>query len=253
MSFDSSIQIGGGNDQTTSNSRFFDSSFDYRSLLPQGNNNSSGGGLQQPLGPNHYDVETTSTNYQQGSGSGFFGRFFPSNQNYNNLSSSSSAAASSISLSSSTELCWGYLPEMSWRERVIGCVTCMVCGYLLSMGSIFRIKDLLFGNPIPLVVNSTIGNFIALLGSCFLSGPTNQMNRMFTSKRKVATLMYLSSLLATIIVICIPLPGPKGLVLLVLLLSQYVSITWYCLSYVPMGQEIVAGYFQRLINNNMDS
>lgn len=143
------------------------------------------------------------------------------------------------------EYCGGWLPEMTWKERILGCTTCMIAGYLLSLGSFFRIKDLLFGNPYPLVINATIGNIIALLGSCFLSGPTNQYNRMWSTKRRTATIMYLGSLVSTLLVAMIPLRGPKGLLLLLLLLSQYVSITWYCLSYIPMAQEMISGYFKR--------
>jgi len=49
----------------------------------------------------------------------------------------------------------GYMPTMTWRERILGCVTCMVAGYLLSLGSFFRIKDLLLGDPFPFVFNAT--------------------------------------------------------------------------------------------------
>lgn len=41
----------------------------------------------------------------------------------------------------------GLLPTLTWTERLIGCGTCMVAGYLLSFGAFFRIKALVFGNP----------------------------------------------------------------------------------------------------------
>lgn len=103
----------------TSSSSYFDSSFDYRSLLP--------------------------------------------------IHSSSAAAEEP------KESCCSFLPELSWRERCIGCATCMIAGYLLSMGSFWRIKDLMTGNPMPFVVNATVGNMIALAGSFFFTGPTQQI------------------------------------------------------------------------------
>jgi hypothetical protein len=143
--------------------------------------------------------------------------------------------------------CGRWLPEMTWRERVLGCASCMVAGYLLSFGSFFRVKDLLLGHPAPFVINATAGNAIALAGSCFLSGPTNQINRMCREKRRVATAMYLGSLVLTLFVAFVHVPGPKGLYLLILMLAQYVSITWYCLSYIPFAQEAVQGFVQRFI------
>ena len=45
------------------------------------------------------------------------------------------------------------LPEMSLRERLLGCGTCMIAGYLLSFGSFWRIKDLVIHHdPLPFVV-----------------------------------------------------------------------------------------------------
>lgn len=64
-------------------------------------------------------------------------------------------------MESSTDLSGDYseddecscLPEMSLRERLLGCGTCMIAGYLLSFGSFWRIKDLVVHHdPLPFVV-----------------------------------------------------------------------------------------------------
>lgn len=233
MSFDTSSSRSSGS--------YFDGSFDYRSLIPSGfpGSDSGGGGSQQfqtSYVAVQQDVENSPSSMMMMVGGG--------------SSNSSSSTSAGTAISGCTEMCGGWIPEMTWKERLIGCATCMIAGYLLSLGSFFRIRDLLFGDPVPLVMNSTVGNLIALMGSCFLSGPTNQLNRMWAQKRRTATTMYLGSLALTIIVVMIPLPGPKGLLLLLLLLSQYVSITWYCLSYIPMAQEFVSGYLKRWITNS---
>mmetsp|Transcript_6975 Transcript_6975/g.10667 ORF Transcript_6975/g.10667 Transcript_6975/m.10667 type:complete len:259 (-) Transcript_6975:78-854(-) len=136
--------------------------------------------------------------------------------------------------------CGGSLPQLTLTQRISGCVICMVAGYLLSLGSLLRFAKLVTGNPVPFVVNSTAGNLIALCGSCFLSGPTAQAKKMFGDGRKTATIMLVVSLFLTV---CVLLVGDKlplrGLILLVLILSQYASITWYCLSYIPFAQGIV--------------
>jgi len=139
----------------------------------------------------------------------------------------------------------GYFPAMTWRERLLGCATCMIAGYLLSFGSFFRIKDLLLGDPIPFVMNATIGNIIALAGSFFLKGPRTQFRQMWHDTRRNATAVYLGSLFLTLFVAFVPVFGPKGLYLVVLMLAQYASIMWYTLSYIPYAREAVTSYVQR--------
>lgn len=145
----------------------------------------------------------------------------------------------------------GFLPALSWRERVIGCVTCLVAGYLLSLGSFWRLKDLLRGDPIPFAVNATVGNMIALGGSCFLSGPATQARKMCRPVRRAATACYLGSLGLTLLVAFwgsrLPL---QGAILLLLLVLQYLAIAWYTLSYIPMGQEAVRNFVMRWWNRN---
>ena len=90
-------------------SSFFESTFDYRSLLPT---TSAGGGGP----PSAVDVD-----------------------NNNDVDESSS-------------ICY----EMSLRERLLGCGTCMVAGYMLSMGSFWRLSDLVVRHdPFPFVVHAT--------------------------------------------------------------------------------------------------
>ena len=119
------------------------------------------------------------------------------------------------------------LPTLSLKERLLGCFTCMVCGYLLSLGSFVRTKDLMFGNPAPLVITVTLGNILSLSGTCFLSGPTSQLQRMFHKSRKTASIMYLGTLGITMILIMLPKFTGRGFLLFMLLIGQYVAITWY--------------------------
>lgn len=124
----------------------------------------------------------------------------------------------------------------------------MIAGYLLSFGSFWRIRDLVRGDPLPFVVNTTVGNLIALAGSCFLSGPHAQMSRMFHETRKWATVAYLSSLALTLVVAFSGLPGPKGFILLLLMGTQYIAILWYTLSYIPFARETIMGFIYRRIS-----
>lgn len=175
------------------------------------------------------------------------GGLFDSSFDYQNLlpvrsSSATTDGADDDSGTSTTQQ--GCFPALSYRERLLGCGTCMVAGYLLSLGSFWRLKDLLVHHdPLPFVMNTTVGNIIALGGSFFLSGPKYQMERMWHEKRRTATGLYLSSLVATILVAFLPIPL-KGLLLLLLMLCQYVAVTWYCLSYIPFAHDAVRGFIR---------
>jgi hypothetical protein len=142
----------------------------------------------------------------------------------------------------------GWMPSLTFQERMIGCGTCMVFGYLLSFGSFVRFKDLVFGNPVPFAVNATVGNIIALCGSFFMSGPQQQMKKMWHESRRTSSICYLSSLGVTLVLACIPKFLGQGLLLLVCLLFQWVSIFWYCLSYIPFARDAIKTWCRRLVH-----
>ncbi len=109
---------------------------------------------------------------------------------------------------------------------------------------------LLSTHTVPYVINATVGNMIALCGSCFLSGPRQQSRKMFHPKRKIATMLYLGSMALTILIAVIPFPGTKAPVLLFLMLCQDVAITWYCLSYIPFAREAIIGWWHHYISGD---
>ena len=67
------------------------------------------------------------------------------------LLSSSSNNNSNNSQEEEEELL-SFLPSLTWQERLGGCLACMALGYILSLGSFFRLKDLLHGNPTSFVL-----------------------------------------------------------------------------------------------------
>lgn len=199
----------------------FDTYFkvNYRQLLPTNSSEDPNGDLEADLGI-YEDVESRA----QRDGGGGLGNF--------------------------TCPVWleDYLPTLSLRERLLGCATCMICGYLLGFGSFMRMKELFVGNPVPLVVNVTVGNILALMGTCFLSGPQSQIRRMFHVTRKIASVMYLGCISFTLLLLLLPRFPTKGLMLLILLVAQYAAITWYCLSYIPFGRDILRRLCRRLVS-----
>uniref|UniRef100_A0A6S8VYV9 Vesicle transport protein n=1 Tax=Chaetoceros debilis TaxID=122233 RepID=A0A6S8VYV9_9STRA len=220
---------------------------------PNSNPNASSGGYHQ--------INEDESGEYAGSG-GFSGRSF---FQLSSLSPSQSNGNDNDGDDDDVECLSYFFPDLTLQERLGGCLGCMLLGYVLSLGSFFRMKDVLRGrNPTPFVAYTTLGNIISLSGSFFLTGPRAQMRRMFHSSRRVATIMYLGSLFVTLLV-CLVLPvlrhdgtgggdgsgggtgGGKGpssafrgeaLLLLVLLGCQYVAVAWYCLSYIPFARQI---------------
>jgi hypothetical protein len=109
---------------------------------------------------------------------------------------------------------------------------------LFSFGFFIRLVE---GDPFPFVTIYTTGNVLSLLSSTFLCGPRMQFRRMTHESRKYTTIVYLSSIVTTIIVAFIPgIPKVPRLILFVLLLIlQFTSCLWYSLSYLPFARRAV--------------
>lgn len=113
------------------------------------------------------------------------------------------------------EIC-AVCPKMTYQQRIGGCVTFMLLGFMLSLGSltrcatyfsnhyyyhdvgrkshvqfrfvyilhfVFRLFQLLLGNPVPFATMYSLGNIISLCSTCFLYGPWTQAKKMFAPTR----------------------------------------------------------------------
>ncbi|KAL7482699.1 hypothetical protein ACHAWX_000169, partial [Stephanocyclus meneghinianus] len=130
-----------------------------------------------------------------------------------------------------------YCPKLTFQQRVMGFATCFTLGYLMSFMSFRLIVKLVEGNPAPFVFLYSSGNVLSLMSSMFLSGPQRQFKYMFDDKRKLTSIVYLTSLGTSITVCFIPMPtGAKIGVLVLLLLLQMSASLWYTLSYIPYGR-----------------
>lgn len=187
--------------------------------------------------------------------------------------------------------------SLTLQQRIGGCLGCMTLGYILSFGSFFRLSDLLSGNSTTFVLYFTIGNILSLAGSCFLSGPTSQLQKMWHTSRRLATILYLSSLVLTLglSIICSHEEWKRTIfgfggsgsesgsgsgdgsneesgddgdagsdsgdssgtfaciaLLLTLMIMQYVSVAWYCLSYIPFARQLAKRLWGRLCATVLD-
>ena len=134
-------------------------------------------------------------------------------------------------------------PSLSYKQRLYGFLFCMLAGVLISViGFILLLVGKLGGIKIGLLMS--LGNIISVASTFFLFGPFSQLKKMFEKKRIIATIVFLVSLIATLILVFTfkdPEKEWKKIVLIVLIIVQYIAFFWYCLSYIPYGQKMLEG------------
>ena len=134
-------------------------------------------------------------------------------------------------------------PSLSYKQRLYGFLFCMLAGVLISViGFILLLVGKLGGIKIGLLMS--LGNIISVASTFFLFGPLSQLKKMFEKKRIIATIVFLVSLIATLILVFTfqdPEKAWKKIVLIVLIIVQYIAFFWYCLSYIPYGQKMLEG------------
>jgi len=130
--------------------------------------------------------------------------------------------------------------SLSWSTRVKGFIICFAVGVIASLLSTFFLFIPGSSGITLFAVFYTFGNIAALLSTCFLMGPCEQLKRMFSETRLIAT---------TIVLICLALTlcsalwwRIAGLAILFCFL-QFLAMTWYGLSYIPYARDAVKGCF----------
>ena len=132
-------------------------------------------------------------------------------------------------------------PKLSYNQRLTGYVLCMSIGFLLTIGSLVRIKQLLHGDPAPFVIYFTFGNLCAIASCFFLSGPKSHCKKMVDKTRRIATAFYLITIFFTFFVVFydkIPDHGPVGIIILCVFV-QWIAMLWYTISFIPFARDWV--------------
>lgn len=147
-----------------------------------------------------------------------------------NLMSGASDVASGLN-----EELSGLCPTMTYKQRVIGALSCIGLGLILD---IFASIAFFMGKAhvADYAVLYTLGNITAICGSGFIVGPMKQAKLMFKPVRRIACIIYLSTMIATIVVAIL-----FGDILLIfsLLIIQYCALIWYGASFVPFGRSCI--------------
>ena len=145
-------------------------------------------------------------------------------------------------------------PSLSYTQRMYGFAGCFVAGWMVSFLSTISLWQ---GNFKTFGIFYTFGNIIALCSTAFLIGPKRQCKNMWKPIRRVATAIFLGSLLAVIITAASwpeytaaaqaanakhkkghEKPG-GGIMILLLIIIQFCAAVWYTASYIPFGRKML--------------
>jgi len=130
---------------------------------------------------------------------------------------------------------------LSWTSRIIGFVVCAVISVILSIVAVTQISKVIRGDPAAFAIPYTIAQIISIIGTLFLSGPVKQLKAMFAKTRIIATIVYLGSIVATLVV-AFETHSVAGVI--ILMIVQFLAYIWYCLSFIPFARNAVIGACQ---------
>lgn len=115
---------------------------------------------------------------------------------------------------------------------------CYLLGSFLAFLSIINVVQIVT-NPAGFALLYSIGNVLAISGTCFLWGPKKQVTSMFeTADRTIASGLYLGCLVGTIL-LCVLYP--KWYLVLPMIIVQMLAGLWYTLSFFPRIRRWILG------------
>uniref|UniRef100_A0A8C0X9K3 Vesicle transport protein n=1 Tax=Castor canadensis TaxID=51338 RepID=A0A8C0X9K3_CASCN len=122
--------------------------------------------------------------------------------------------------------------SLSFNTRLKWFAICFVAGVFFSILG----TGLLWLDIKLFAVFYTLGNLAALASTCFLMGPMKQLKKMFETTRLPATVIML---LCFVLTLCAALWWKKKVLALLFCILQFLSMTWYSLSYIPYARDAV--------------
>lgn len=133
--------------------------------------------------------------------------------------------------------------KLSKKQRLYGFGICFVLGFIIS---ILSTLSLLTSNITGFAILYTIGNVISLMSTGFLVGFKKQIKTMFAPVRWFASLIYLGTLVLTLVV---AFTLKSGIICIILCFIQWLALFWYCASYIPYGRTIIKKLFGSCVDS----
>lgn len=95
-------------------------------------------------------------------------------------------------------------PGLTLKQRIQGCVACFCVGIVISILSFISLWT---GNLPAFGTFYTFGNIVALCSTMFLMGPKRQLRNMTRANRRMATGVYIVSMIVTLSLAFTHAPG----------------------------------------------
>jgi hypothetical protein len=133
---------------------------------------------------------------------------------------------------------------LSWETRLKGFGICVLVALLLGIGSV--IVYFLGDNLSGFAILYSVAVIFALVSTLFLMGPMNQLKRMFDPTRLIATIVFILSVVMTLVsAIVIKI----GLLVLLFVIIQFLALAWYTISYIPFARQAITTCCRGVISN----
>lgn len=126
-------------------------------------------------------------------------------------------------------------PTLTFQHRLYGFGGCLILGVLFAFMSWIAFIKM---NMVMFAMMVTMSNVTSVGGSFFLAGPLKQLQRMFEETRLIATVVYLTSMVLTILV---AVTLKIAALVILCCIVQYGAMIWYGLSYIPFARNAVKG------------
>lgn len=146
------------------------------------------------------------------------------------------------------------LPSLSKKQRIIGFMTSLVLG-TICFGLAASFLPLLFLNPRKFSLLFTLGSVFTLSSFSFLWGPYNHMVHLISKERLPFTVVYFSTLIATLYFAM----GLQSAILTpIAAVLQVLALLWFVISYIPGGQtglkfftKLFSGFCRSSVKGNL--
>ncbi|KAJ3017976.1 UNVERIFIED_CONTAM: Vesicle transport protein SFT2B [Siphonaria sp. JEL0065] len=129
------------------------------------------------------------------------------------------------------EMCGGF--KLTRTQRFYGFGICFGVGVLLSVLSTLLLTTANVGG---FAVLYTFGNIVSIVSTGFLVGFIQQFKKMFDSSRLAAALIFLGSMIATLIV---AFTLHSFLLTIICCIIQMLALFWYSASYIPFARDLI--------------
>jgi len=154
--------------------------------------------------------------------------------------------------SKSQENTW--MPSLSKKQRILGFMTSLLLG-AVCFGLALSFLPMLVINPRKFSLLFSLGSVFTISSFSFLYGPYNHLVHLFSKERLPFTLVYFSTLTATLY---FAMGLQSALLTPIAAVLQVLALTWFVVSYIPGGKaglsfftKLFTGFFKSSVNKNL--